>query len=65
MELNDNQAALILEADEEGEISVNVSAPDPNGISGALCQALAIKLTSDGDLQSELVKMLEGDNEEE
>ena len=30
-----------------------------------LCQALAIKLTSDGDLQNELIKMLEGDDEEE
>ncbi len=59
MELEQNQAALILEADEEGEISVNVSSPDPNGLSGALCHALAIKLTQDADLQAELVKMIE------
>lgn len=59
MELNDNQAALILEADEQGEITVNVAAPDPQGLSGALCQALAIKLTEDASLQSELVKMIE------
>ena len=59
MELNENQAALILEADEEGEITVNVSSPDPNGISGALCHALAIKLTQDSDLQADLIKMIE------
>ena len=59
MELNENQAALILEADEEGEITVNVSSPDPNGISGALCHALAIKLTQDSDLQAELIQMIE------
>jgi len=59
MELNENQAALILEADEEGEITVNVSSPDPNGISGALCHALAIKLTQDSDFQAELIKMIE------
>ena len=53
------KAALILEADEEGEITVNVSSPDPNGISGALCHALAIKLTEDSELQAELIKMIE------
>lgn len=59
MELSENQAALILESDEEGEISVNVSAPDPHGISGALCQAIAIKLTGDPEFQAELIKMIE------
>lgn len=59
MELNENQAALILEADEEGEITVNVSSSDPNGISGALCHALAIKLTQDSELQAELIQMIE------
>ena len=59
MELNEKQAALILEADEAGEITVNVSSPDPNGISGALCHALAIKLTQDSELQAELIQMIE------
>ena len=59
MDLNEKQAALILEADEDGEITVNVSSPDPNGISGALCHALAIKLTQDADFQAELIRMLE------
>lgn len=59
MELNNNQAALILEADEQGEITVNVATPDPNSLSGALCQALAMKLTEDTTLQAELVKMIE------
>lgn len=59
MELNTNQAALILEADENGEITVNVASPDPHGISGAICHALAIKLTEDADFQAELIKMIE------
>jgi len=59
MDLNENQSALILETDEEGEITVNVSSPDPNGLSGALCHALAIKLTQDTDLQAQLIKMIE------
>ncbi len=59
LELNKNQAALILESDEDGEITVNVSSPDPNGLSGALCNALAMKLMSDEDLQTALMEMLE------
>ncbi len=59
MELNENQAALILEADENGEITVNVSSPDQNGLAGALCHALAIKLTQDSDFQAELISMIE------
>ena len=65
MELKENQAALILEADEEGEITVNISAPDENGLAGALCAALAQKIMDDEDLQNELMEMLveEGDEQ--
>ena len=58
MELKENQAALILEADKEGEITVNVSAPDENGLAGALCAAIAQKIMDDEDLQNELMEML-------
>jgi len=47
MELNMNQAALILEADDDGEIT------------GALCHAIAIKLMNDEQFQGELMEMLE------
>ncbi len=59
MELNMNQAALILEADDDGEINVDVSSPDPNGLTGALCHAIAIKLMNDEQFQGELMEMLE------
>lgn len=59
MELKENQAVLLLESDENGEISVNVVASDPNGLSGAICHALAEKLMTDEQLQSELLAMIE------
>lgn len=59
MELNENQAALILEADDNGEISVDVSSTDPNGLAGALCHAIALKLMNDVQFQKELMEMLE------
>jgi len=59
MELSDNQAALILETSEEGDITVNVSMPDPEGLSGALCQAIAWKLTNDEAFQHAILDMLE------
>ncbi len=64
MDLKDNQSALILETSEEGEISVNIASPDPNGLSGALCHAIAMKLMEDLEFQEELMGMLEeGDGE--
>ena len=59
MELTENQAALILEATEEGDITVNVSMLDPRSLSGALCQAIAWKLTNDEEFQSNIFDMLE------
>ncbi len=59
MELNSNQAALILEASEDGEISVNVAAPEMDGLPGALCQAIAYKLMGDEQFQADLMEMLE------
>ena len=61
MELATNQSALILEASEEGEISVHVASPDPEGLSCALCQAIATRLTQDETFQAELIELLEQD----
>ncbi len=65
MELKENQAALILESDETGEITVNVLSPDENGLSCALCHAIAMKLMNDEKLQAELMEMLEGEEGED
>ena len=59
MELKENQAALILEASAEGEITVDVQAQDLQGFASALCHALAIKLMNDEQLQVELIDMVE------
>jgi len=58
MELKSNQAALILEASEDGEITVNVESPDFNGWAGSFCQAIAKKLIMDEDFRSELQEMV-------
>ena len=59
MELKENQAALILEASADGEITVDVQAQDLQGFASALCHALAIKLMNDEQLQVELIDMVE------
>ena len=59
MELKENQAALILEASADWEITVDVQALDLQGFASALCHALAIKLMNDEQLQGELMEMVE------
>ena len=59
MELKNNQSALILESDENGEITVEVASPDQNGLSCALCIAIAKKLMQDADFQAELMDIVE------
>ena len=59
MELKENQAALILEASADGEITVDVQAQDLQGFASALCHALSIKLMNDEHLQGELMDMVE------
>ena len=65
MELKENQAALILEASPDGEITVDVQALDLQGFASALCHALAVKLMNDEQLQGELMDMLEGEEKTE
>ena len=63
MELKENQAALILEASADGEITVDVQALDLQGFASALCHALAMKLMNDEELQGELMDMVEADEQ--
>ena len=65
MELKENQAALILQASAEGEITVDVQALDLQGFASALCHALAVKLMNDEQLQGELMDMLEAEEKPE
>ena len=65
MELKENQAALILQASAEGEITVDVQALNLQGFASALCHALAIKLMNDEQLQGELMDMLEAEEKPE
>lgn len=62
MELKENQSALILEIDDQGEISVDVASADHDGLPALLCQAIAEKLLSDHEFQEELMDMI-GDDE--
>jgi hypothetical protein len=62
MELNNNQAALILSTSEDGEITMDVESPDMNGLASALCHALAKKMMEDEAFQAELMEMLEGES---
>ena len=59
MELKENQSALILESDENGSVSLNVASGDHDGLTGALCQVIANKITTDEDFQRELMDMLD------
>ena len=59
MELQPNQAAIILEASDEGEISVDVAAHDVEGLAASLCQVIAKKLTLDEAFQAEILTALE------
>ena len=59
MDLKENQAALILEASSDGEVTVDVQAQNLQGFASALCHALAIKLMNDEQLQGALMDMVE------
>jgi hypothetical protein len=59
MELNPNQSALILESDENGEITVEVASPDQNGLSGSICITITKNLMQDADFVAELMSMVD------
>ena len=58
MELSHNQSALILSETDDGGIEVNVASADMDGLTGALCQAIATKIMQDEEFQKELMGML-------
>ncbi len=64
MELKENQSALILEQDEQGEITVNVASVDHEGLTAAVCTALAKKLMGDPAFQEEIMGMIDSESGE-
>ena len=69
MELNDHQAALILEVSEQGEISVEVAVNQQENadrdIATAICQVIAMKLVNDEQFQSDIMAALEAEDGDE
>ncbi len=59
MELSQNQSALILEVSDDGEITINVASGDHDGLTAAICSALAEKLAEEA-FQNEIMGMLDG-----
>ena len=59
MKIAANQAALILQASEEGEISVDVVEGEEYSLAGQLCHAIATMLLHNQPFQAELQKMLD------
>ena len=64
MELLNNQSALILEEDEHGEISVNVATGNQESITSMICEAIAKKLMSDEQFQTDIMDMIDDEDEE-
>jgi len=64
MELSPNQSALILEIDDSSEITVNVASGDHDGLTAAICTALAEKLMGDEQFQKEIMEMIEPEGDE-
>lgn len=56
MELKDNQAALILELSDEGEITIHLDSPVKGGLPGDYCRRIAEKLLSDEKFRTSLHK---------
>ncbi len=65
LNLKPNQAALILESSDDGDISVDIAIPNDgvgdNEMVSTLCKAIAQKLISDEQFQAEIMVGLEGD----
>ena len=60
MELKANQAALILEANDDGEITVNdIASLAEVGLAVEICQIIAKKLATDEQFQAEIMACLE------
>jgi hypothetical protein len=61
--LKENQAALILESSDNGEIGVNIAISEEGAENGvlatALCQVIAKKLIEDEQFQNEIMSELD------
>ena len=62
MELKENQSALILEIDEQGEVSVDVVSGDHEGLIAAICPVIAEKLMGDDEFKEEIMDLIEIDD---
>ncbi|MGL1932552.1 MAG: twitching motility protein [Desulfotalea sp.] len=58
MELKENQSALILEIDENGEVEVNVASGDQESLPSRICIAMAKKIMGDADFQEEIMDLV-------
>jgi hypothetical protein len=67
--LKPNQAALILETSEEGDIEVEVAyaeeSIEENGFAAGICEVLAQKLVDDEKFQEELLAALDAEMDAE
>lgn len=63
--LSENQAALVLETSEDGEITVNLHSGSVEfTLAAALCEAIAEKLVSDEKFQQEMMDRIDSGEEE-
>lgn len=62
MELSRNQSAIILEASDDGEITVDIASSNHTGLAGTICQAIAAKLMSDESFQAEIMQMVDNNS---
>lgn len=58
MELKENQSALLLEIDDQGEVEVNIASSDQESLTAKICVALAKKLMGDEKFQNEIMEMV-------
>ena len=65
MDLKENQAALILEASSDGEVTVDVQAQNLQGFASALWGGGGGGLMNDEQLQGELMDMVEAGEQPE
>ena len=67
IDLKPNQAALILESSDDGDINVEIAMPGDGGgecvLTVALCQAIARKLVNDEQFQAEIMADLDSEEE--
>lgn len=64
MKLKENQSALILEIDEDGEVSVDVASGDHEGLTAAICTVIAEKLMGDDEFTEEIMDCIDIEDED-